>query len=336
MIASLQSYPYPLTTASEIVLLPGCDSKASQLLSEYLHSSAIPGDRYIPAVRELEASESFKTLKMFNEVYGVGPAGAREWYYDNRWRSLDNVVEFGWSGLSRNRQIGVKYYDEFLAKISRDEAERIGGIIGRHAAGLRSGMEYTLAGEYRRGEEEMGDVDVLLSYPEGAVVQGGFMKELVLALEGEGWVTHILHIGREVGAMDGREDRPQEFDRLEKALVVWQEAEFDDGTRTPRKSGKNGNLHRRVSIVLVPPVSVGTALLRWTGAATFDRDLGLWCEKDIKWEFTSEGVFDENDGEKVRVVDAVWRSGEQMEEAERRVFKGLALEWIKPEERCTG
>lgn len=66
---------------------------------------------------------------MLSGIYGVGTANAREWYYDEGWRTLDDVVEFGWSALTRTQQIGVKYYEEFQQKMSRPEVERIGGAF---------------------------------------------------------------------------------------------------------------------------------------------------------------------------------------------------------------
>lgn len=129
MIAVLQAYPYPLRSPSEVSLLPGCDVKASSLFAEWLRSDPDPKKRSIQAVVQLEESRSFHILRMLSSVHGVGPTGAREWYYDEGWRTLDDVVEFGWDVLSRTRQVGVKYYDEFQRKISRLEAERIGGAF---------------------------------------------------------------------------------------------------------------------------------------------------------------------------------------------------------------
>lgn len=195
-------------------------------------------------------------------------------------------------------------------------------------------MKYTLAGGYRRGKDAVGSVAVLLSHTDDAQTQPGFVRELVTFLESGGWVTRTLHLGRELET-HGEEDRAS--DSLEKARVVWREVKYADVVaKTPLKKW-NGNLHRLVDIVLVPPRSVGTALLHWTGAPTFMRDLKLWCAKEKKgWTFTSEGVTEADSGERVPGVDAAWRRGETMEDAEKRVFEGLGLEWVHPEKRCTG
>lgn len=129
MIAVLQAYPYPLRSPSEVSLLPGCDAKASSLFAEWLRSDPDPEKRSIEAVKELEKSTSFPILRMFSSVHGVGPTGAREWYYDEGWQTLDDVIEFGWDNLSRSQQIGVKYHDDFQQPIPRAEAARIGGTF---------------------------------------------------------------------------------------------------------------------------------------------------------------------------------------------------------------
>lgn len=212
-------------------------------------------------------------------------------------------------------------------------ADPILDVIGRHAARLRPGMKYTLVGGYRRGKDAVGGVAVVLSHADDAQTQPGFVRELVTLLGSGGWVTHTLHLGRELEE-HGEEDRAS--DSLEKARVVWREAKYADiATKTLLKKW-HGNPHRRVDIVLAPPRSVGTALLHWTGARTFMRDVELWCEKEKGWKFTSEGVVEAGSGKRAPGVDGTWRRGETMQDAEKRVFEGLGLPWVQPDKRCTG
>lgn len=180
-------------------------------------------------------------------------------------------------------------------------------------------MEYTLAGSYRRGEQAVYDVVVLLSHTDTAQTEPGFVGELVALLKKLGCVKHTLHLGHELATHD-QEDPAS--DELEKARIVWHEAKYSESP------------YRRVDIVVVPPRSVGSALLRWTGAATFVRDLGLWCEKK-GWTFSSEGVF-EPGGRRPYLVDGTWEKGKTMQDAEKRLLEGLGLPWVCPEERCTG
>lgn len=316
-IASLQAYPYPLISPSEITLLPGCGEKIASLFQEFITSA----NSSISVVNGLLASPSFTTLKLFASIWGVGPVGAREFFYDRRWKSLDDIIDHGWDSLTRAQQVGVKYFDEFASAIPRVEAEAIAATVGATAAKVRPGMQYTIVGGYRRGKTHIHDVDILLSHTDHAQTTDGFIRMLVAALEQSGHITHTLHLGGEtVDTRATMNAHSYGFDPLEKALVVF--------------LSPTSGLHRRVDIIVAPPVSVGSALLGWTGATTFERDLRLWCDKKRGWKFTTEGVWKSSG--RVAEVDGRWKPGEEMVDAERRLVEGIGLKWLEPSQRCTG
>lgn len=122
------------------------------------------------------------------------------------------------------------------------------------------------------------------------------------------------------------------FDTLDKALVVWQDPNFEP----TGDSLKNPNSHRRVDILISPWKTVGCAVLGWTSETTFQRDLRRYCKvKGLK--FDSSGIRSRKSPyEWVDLEDGGRGKAKTMEEAERRVFEGLGLEWRPPEERCTG
>ncbi|KAF8419556.1 hypothetical protein EV426DRAFT_638320 [Tirmania nivea] len=362
-IASIAAYPYPLLSSAELSTLPGCDGKTSSLFHEYIHSTPTPVDeedenRTIRVVQELEASEEFTTLRMFYGIWGVGAHTAREFYFQRGWRSLDDVVEFGWNSLSRVQQIGVKYYEELNKhKIPRAEVERIADIIlatARKAGGEK--WDGIVCGGYRRGKDQSGDVDIVLSHPEESLFEGNvggkggaaveWVGRIVGELENAGWVTHTLYLGRGGGFGSQRIDPAthrattavhdaHDKDTLAKAMLVWQEQEYNPPPLGG--NGKNRNLHRRVDIILAPPSCAGTAILGWTGATTFERDLRRFVEKKWEWKFDSGGVWDRRTGERVRGLGD-WRGmeGEGLVECERRLLEGLGVGWREPEMRNTG
>ena len=149
-IASLAAYPYAIQSTREILALPGCDQKIAHLFHEYQMN-----DGKLEAVNELEADPALKVIGEFYEIWGVGAKTAREFYYDKGWRDLDDVVEYGWKSLSRVQQIGLKYYDEFMLKISRAEVESIAATITEHACRVTDkAIESCIVGGYRRGKFE--------------------------------------------------------------------------------------------------------------------------------------------------------------------------------------
>ncbi|KAI7507480.1 DNA polymerase beta-like protein [Hortaea werneckii] len=389
-IAALAAYPNKIQSPREIIALPGCDAKIANLFVEYTNSPS----GTIQAVTDLETDPDLQILSHFYNIWGVGATRARDLYFGRGWRDLDDIVEYGWSTLSRVQQIGVKYYEEFLDPIPRAEVAQIAAVIHAHAVKVRDeGIQSLLVGGYRRGKEACGDVDIIVSHPDESQT-ADLITDLVSSLEDEDCITHTLLLslqstqrGQQTlplrrtsgggGATSGS-SHSSGFDTLDKALVVWQDPSWsdpsassacastsaDDGKTNKRK--KNPNTHRRVDIIIAPWRSVGCAVLSWSGETTFQRDLRRYC-KDVKgWKFDSSGVRAYGSGEVV-VVDSEGgldtrrrrrrrrRVGERdddddgenaggkrgkallgMEEAERRVFEALGLEYRRPEERCTG
>lgn len=347
-IAAIAAYPYKLRQSSEILALPGCDAKIAHLFSEYQSSASAS----LSAASQLDTDLTMRTLHTFNQIWGVGPKTARDFYYSRGWRDLDDIVLHGWNNLSRVQQIGVKYYDEFLLGISRPQVESIAATVQRHANLARpaalGGIECIIVGGYRRGKDSCGDVDIILTHRDDTVTHN-LVVDVLASLESSHYITHTLHLNlstsdREqqtlpyrVDAIDGA----RHFDSLDKALVVWQDPlpSSSSSPTSPQKatakmSMKNQNPHQRVDIIISPWRTIGCAVLGWTGDTTFERDLRRLAKKEHNWKFDSSGVR-ERDG-KGRVLD-LEAKGKTWEERERLVFEGIVGRgrWIGVEGRCS-
>jgi DNA polymerase IV len=267
----------------------------------------------------------------------VAETTARE-FYNKGWRELDDIVEFGWEGLTRVQQIGVKYYDELLSKIPRDEVKEIGSVVLTYANQGQKGFQMTITGGYRRGKQLSGDVDLVLSHPNPKVTRD-FIEELVTSLEKDGFITHTLVLSTK-NSERGQAPLPWKgenrnagrgFDTLDKALVVWQNPVWDKSSGVP-----NPNPHRRVDIIISPWKTVGCAVIGWSGGTTFERDLRLYCKYVKSLKFDSSGIRSRVDGSWVDLESLDGQPAPDMLTAEKRVFRRLGLEWRPPEERCTG
>ena len=340
-IASIAAYPQVLTSTNEVLALPGCDEKIGQLFHEWLTCEG-----HIQAVAEIEADKVLAVLRQFFEIYGVGAKTAREFYYDRGWRDLDDIVENGWQSLSREQQVGLKYYDEFQIKMARSEVEAIAAVVKEHGRRMTdSGIECIIVGGYRRGKELCGDVDVILSHREEHQTYN-LVDRVVQSLEQQGSITHMLVMNR-TNSKRGQQPLPlapmaggHGFDTLDKALVVWQSQDWPtrsaDLAANPK--AKNPNPHRRVDIIISPWRTVGCAVAGWTSGTTFQRDLRRYAKKIKGWKFDSSGVRERGSGRWIdleRWSDPKTRAP-TWQVAERRVFEGLGLEYMEPWDRCTG
>ncbi|KAL8823457.1 MAG: hypothetical protein Q9191_005836 [Dirinaria sp. TL-2023a] len=337
-IASLAAYPYTLSSAHEVLALPGCDHKIAQLFREWKDSEG-----FIRAVADIDADPVLSVLRLFYEIWGVGAITAREFYYDNGWRDLDDIIEHGWQSLSRVQQIGVKYYDEFRLPIPRAEVESIAAVVHEHGKRVSDpDLECIIVGGHRRGKPESGDVDLILSHRCEAQT-ANLISRVERSLTKAGWITHTLSLNL-TNTKRGQQPLPlappagsthHGFDTLDKALVVWQSPDAKSKTKN-----KNPNPHRRVDIIVSPWRTVGCAVAGWTSGTTFQRDLRRYAKKARGWKFDSSGVCDRAGGGGQWVDLEGWTDprtrAPTWQEAERRVFEGLGLVYREPGERCTG
>ncbi|KAH8696055.1 putative terminal deoxynucleotidyl transferase [Talaromyces proteolyticus] len=350
-IAAIAAYPYEIRSPVEILSLPGCDAKIANLFMEYRNNA----DGTLEAAAVLDKDPAISIIYQFYRIWGVGAKTAREFYYQRQWRDLEDLIEHGWNSLSRVQQIGLKFYDEFLAGIPRSEVTDIAKIIHKHAHLVRPGCDYDgqgieciVVGGYRRGKEVSGDIDLLLSHRDERVTKN-LIIDIVSSLENEGWITHtlVLHMttsSREQQTLPFRGDPgAHHFDSLDKALVVWQDPYFDDKSVTntaenpvedteQAKRRRNPNPHRRVDIIISPWRTVGCAVLGWSGDTTFERDLRRYAKKAHGWKFDSSGVRERTSGGNVIDLE---KGGTTWEERERLVMEGLGVGWRPASERCT-
>ncbi|KAJ5770570.1 uncharacterized protein N7511_002621 [Penicillium nucicola] len=342
-IASLAAYPHVIRRGDEILALPGCDVKIANLFTQWQQHGGCEhtdDDGNVSAADALDSDPVLCVLNLFYQIWGVGAKTAREFYYHRGWRDLDDIVEHGWSSLSRVQQIGLKYYDEFQEGVSRADSESIANIIRDHANRVRpkgdGKVECVIVGGYRRGKEQSGDVDVILTHRDDTVTKN-LIVDVVASLEKDQYITHTLALHltsshREQQTLPLHVEGSRNFDTLDKALVVWQVPHFSpDLIEGQRK--KNPNHHRRVDIIISPWRTVGCAVLGWSGDTTFQRDLRRYAKKAHSWKFDSSGVrARDSNGQ---VVDLEY-GGETWEQRERLVMERIGIGWRAPQERCSG
>jgi DNA polymerase IV len=333
-IAAIAAYPYTITTVEEILRLEGCGQKYALLYQEWKDTGQIR-----EVEQEFEKNEKMQVLNLFYGILDVGSKTANA-FYDKGWRDLDDIVQYGWTTLDRNQQVGVKYYDDFQAKIPREEVERIGDVVLGYANKLQEGFQMVICGGYRRGKQMCGDVDIILTHPDEEATDH-FIDDITCNLNLDGWVRHTLQLSKRNSArgqepLNWRGGMPRSgggFDSLDKALVVWQDPIWPsmDSDLEKNPQAKNPNTHRRVDIIISPWKTAGCAIVGWSGGTMFERDIRYYCRHELGYKFDSSGVR--------RLDDGTWvdLEGEETDllVKEKKVFEGLGLEWREPTLRCT-
>jgi len=339
-IAVVQAYPYRIQSVAEILRLPGVGEKMAGDWQEWHETGEIQ------EVKEIQADERLKALDAFWKIFQVADATARKFYDQYKYKDLEDLIEFGWDKLNRDQQIGLKYYDELNTPIPRAEVAETEKIILDYANGIYPGFKICTVGGYRKGKELCGDMDFIISHPEEKATHN-FIGHLLNVLNEDNWVRYELTVsfrnserGQETLAWRGpnghlqgsSEKRRIGFDTLDHAFVVW---------KNPKPHPVEGEEypHRRVDIIISPWKTAGCAVLGWSGGRLFEQHLRSYVKNALGLKFDSSGVRHRGTGTWIDLESREEDKGREhevtLEEKERRVFEGLGLEYLKPEERCT-
>lgn len=92
-----------------------------------------------------------------------------------------------------------RYFDDFEKRIPRAEITQIEKVLKGAIKEFNSDCVVTICGSYRRGKEESGDVDMLVTHPEymskDAKRKTISLKEIVECLEKKRLITDTISLG---------------------------------------------------------------------------------------------------------------------------------------------
>ncbi|XP_047616375.1 DNA polymerase lambda isoform X2 [Phacochoerus africanus] len=276
----------------EACAIPGIGKRMAEKILEILESGHL---------RKLDhISESVPVLQLFSNIWGAGTKTAQLWYHQG-FRSLEDIRNQ--ASLTAQQAIGLKHYHDFLDRMPREEASEIEQTVREAAQAFNPGLLCVACGSYRRGRATCGDVDVLLTHPDGRSHQGIFSR-LLDSLRQRGFLTDDLVSQEQHG-------------QQQKYLGVCQ---------LPGP----GRRHRRLDIIVVPYSEFACALLYFTGSAHFNRSMRALAKTkgmSLSEHALSTAVVRDTHGLKVglgRVLPTP---------TEKDVFRLLGLPYREPAER---
>ncbi|XP_047738993.1 DNA polymerase lambda [Hyalella azteca] len=242
-IAAINAYPKEITSYDEARQIRGVGERLAAKVAEILASGKLR------KVEEVCGSEETAVISLFLGVWGAGPSTARAWYAQGL-RTLQDLHER--ASLTRHQKVGLLHYHDLNARIPRHEAAAIHSFVSRCCAEVCAGLVTEVCGSYRRGRATCGDVDILVSHPDGSSHHDVFLP-LLDNMKKKGFLTDDLVTQEDNG-------------NQQKYLGV---------CRLPGPDSK----HRRIDIIVVPYSEFAPALLYFTGSAHFNRSMRLLATK---------------------------------------------------------
>ena len=145
-----------IKTVSDVENIAGVGKKIKEKVKEILETGELK------AAEKAKEELSIDVYQDLLKIQGVGPVKAKDLIEKHKIKSIEELRSK--PELLNDVQImGLKYYEDSLERIPRDEMmEHEKKIMEK----IQLPFQATIVGSYRRGAESSGDIDVLIKAPE--------------------------------------------------------------------------------------------------------------------------------------------------------------------------
>eukprot|EP00668_Euglena_longa_P036933 GGOE01047513.1.p1 GENE.GGOE01047513.1~~GGOE01047513.1.p1 ORF type:complete len:333 (-),score=99.68 GGOE01047513.1:381-1343(-) len=269
--------------------LPGVGKGIAEKIDEIL----ISGTTH--KLEEEKEDPDLRAVELFNEVQGIGPTMARRLVYKYGCHSLDDLKQKD-VPLTSQQQMGLKYFDAMQQMVPRAEVQEIEQTLANTLKKVDEKATLTICGGYRRGLQEIKEVDALFMHPEfkgNAAKKSDLLLRMVEQMKAEGLIV---------------DDFAEGCTKYLGLCVL----------------PKEGSIPRRCNFRLVPSDSFWTELLYMTGSDLFNVEMRTNARK--KGFLLSEyGLWKGKKGS---------RKGTRIPvDSEEAVFTALGMDYVLPEGR---
>ena len=295
---TIMTFDKDIHSLDQIKDLPGIGKTITSKLAEYMETGTL---------RILER-ERANPLNLLTKIYGVGPKKAEE------------LVKAGITTLDKLRahpellndvqKIGLKYFEAIETRIPRseiDEYQKLFTAIFQKSTPPGSKME--IVGSYRRGAQNSGDIDVIITSADKTV-----MKQFMDKLIQEKIVIEILSRGNTKSLTIAK--LPATGAKLPAT-----------GAKLP-KTGALERIPRRVDFLYSPPSEYAFALLYFTGSKIFNtvqRHRAL----ELGYSLNEHGLYKMENKKKGDKIIGDFPT-------EQSIFDILHMKYKEPQERIDG
>lgn len=216
---TLSSLQERVKNGEEAKKLPGIGVKIAKKIDEFLQTGKLQ------KLEDIRKDENNVAISLLARISGIGPAKAKE-LVDAGIKTLEDLKKHQ-NKLTHHQKLGLKYFDDFERKIPRAEIVQVEKILKDAMKEINRDYLVTICGSYRRGKEESGDIDVLVTHPDytskakDAKKKAISLKTIVEYLEKKKLITDTISLGstKFMGVCQLSEDKP--FRRLDIRLTFY-------------------------------------------------------------------------------------------------------------------
>jgi DNA polymerase/3'-5' exonuclease PolX len=309
VITQLKNYEGPIVTYDDVKNIDGIGAKMEKKIKEILETGSLAAAEKAKTLYNIDA------LDALQKIYGVGPTKATDLVKSGitSIQQLRDEVKNNPKLLNDKQKIGLKYYEDLLERIPRNEMEEHRDILDALKPVEMEDYETEIVGSFRREAANSGDIDVLIRVP--ADTDSKTAKEnlalYVKMLEGFGYIEEILALG---------EHKCMAISKIDEEL----QTELNNKNYMAIGRMYNGKA-RRLDLLMTPDEEYAYAILYFTGSDRFN---------------VAFRTYSENKGYKLNEHTLTpIRAGVQTVpymKTEQDIFKFLGLRYIAPAYRVDG
>ncbi|XP_021293429.1 DNA polymerase lambda isoform X2 [Herrania umbratica] len=297
-IAVVEKLPFKIESSNQVKNLPGIGKSMQDHIQEIVTTGKLS------KLEHFETDEKVRTISIFGEVWGIGPATALK-LYEKGHRTLDDLKNE--DSLTNAQKLGLKYFDDIKTRIPRHEAQEMESLLQKVAVDIVPGVVVVCGGSYRRGKASCGDLDIVITHPDGKSHKG-FLQKYVKRL------------------------KEMKFLREDLVFSTHSEEGTDSGVDTyfGLCTYPGRELRHRIDFKVYPRDIYAFGLIAWTGNDVLNRRLRLLAESK-GYRLDDTGLFPATHGSGGK-RGARGTTSLKME-TEKEVFDFLGFPWLEPYER---
>ncbi|XP_031399752.1 DNA polymerase lambda isoform X1 [Punica granatum] len=298
-IPVIEKLPFKIESAEQVKHLPSIGKSLREHIQEIVTTGKLS------KLEHFETDEKVRTISLFGEVWGIGPTTAHK-LYEQGYRTLDDLKK-NEESLTQAQKLGLKYFEDIKQRIPRHEVEEMEKLLQKTGEEILPGVVIVCGGSYRRGKASCGDLDIVVTHPDGKSHKG-FLKKYVKQLKDIGFLREDL------------------------VFTTHSEQGTDSGVDTyfGLCTYPGRELRHRIDFKVYPRDIYAFGLIAWTGNDVLNRRLRILADsKGFRLDDT--GLFPATHGSGGKRGSKGSASIKLC--TERAVFDFLGFPWLEPHER---
>ncbi|XP_022151135.1 DNA polymerase lambda isoform X2 [Momordica charantia] len=297
-IPVIEKLPFKIESIHQVKDLPAIGKSLQDHIQEIVTTGKLS------KLEHFETDEKVRTISLFGEVWGIGPATALR-LYEKGYRTLDDLQKE--ESLTNAQKIGLKYFDDIKQRIPRNEVQDMESLLKKAGEDVLPGVDILCGGSFRRGKSSCGDMDIVITHPDGKSHRGFLPR----------YVKHLKDI---------------KFLREDLIFSTHSEEGTDSGVDTyfGLCTYPGRELRHRIDLKVYPRDIYAFGLIAWTGNDVLNRRLRLLAEsKGFRLDDT--GLYPSTQGSGGK--RGARGSATLKFDTEKQVFEFLGFPWLEPHQR---